>query len=648
MKIQKVSPIDTALARSLQGIQFFNATEENTSSTDLVSATSSDSGNDQISDYIEFNDNASSFKDSSSSQLNHSTATSIIGGASLISKEDASLKDFLEENEDRKERSQNEEGQTIHQNISTNYTKKIKGRTNELLKYKFKSDHRIFSFSLPFGGNPLAHLPSINFKSGISMVNSPSNKEDFNRQEDNLTKEEIKNKLKRQETISTVDEARLYSNSKGIDSSRLRAVKRALKPNITLPSILDDKKKQETIWETIDEEIVILGGYRGSILRDASTHRRVWIPIRAGFNIRKINLLIGPTDNDENQAERDIYSDDMMTHLGPVDISRRLKAKLQSNGKSKVHTYGYDWRLSPEKNSSKLYEFLNLLECNQYGSKRKGAIVIAHSMGGLIAHHVMQRDSSLFKGIIYAGVPSECPNILGPIRFGDAVLFSNKILTPEVNFFMRSSFSFLPRDGRCFVDKNTGERYDLDYFDADTWVEHELSPLVSKSRLTPENHDSNYAREEARSPSQSIFGFDRDMKISLSVGSLTKQQPEEFETSFEDSYDYLKRTLKRSKKFLDDLDFNPSKDYPPLVIVYGDQVPTVRGCRVSGVEGIKNGQYSDFFYGPGDGVVNHKWLMPERRGFPVEAKISSDAGHISLLTDMNAMSQALETIILAR
>lgn len=55
------------------------------------------------------------------------------------------------------------------------------------------------------------------------------------------------------------------------------------------------------------------------------------------------------------------------------------------------------------------------------------------------------------------GTPEFCVNILGPMRNGDEVLLSRKVLTAQVNFTIRTSFALLPLDGRCFVDKRTRE-----------------------------------------------------------------------------------------------------------------------------------------------------------------------------------------------
>lgn len=49
--------------------------------------------------------------------------------------------------------------------------------------------------------------------------------------------------------------------------------------------------------------VLMLGGYRGSILRDANTGRRLWVPLKVGFNVRKAELAIGLTREDELRSE---------------------------------------------------------------------------------------------------------------------------------------------------------------------------------------------------------------------------------------------------------------------------------------------------------------------------------------------------------
>lgn len=587
------------------------------------------------------------------------------------------------------------------------------------------TSHKIFTFTLPLGGNSL--LPSRSLSSFVSSLlpgDSPSTQDE---RLQHLNKEQIKEKLKRSDSITSLEEMALFNNEKGIDNVRARAFKKTFEmeslkqtfKNITAAPgeyTYDGYEyiRLESIWDELDGDFLVMGGYRGSVLRNALTHRRIWIPIKAGLNIRKIDLLIGPNDKDEFKTEKKIIPDGMLTHIGPVDISKRLIRKLKANPKVKVENFGYDWRLSLDISAEHLRKKLESIYSKQ--KQKKGTYVIAHSMGGLVAHKVLQEHTHLIRGLIYAGAPGQCPNILGPLKFGDEVLMNKTILSKEANFFMRSSFYFLPTDGRCFVDKHTYKRYDLDFFDPNVWIKLGLSPVVDEERLiqcqpqkkpvndkTPKEKEKDMAKTESKEkPPQP--GIPTDVKDFLGVlnpvpmlkslsghsqsnsnsnsGSVTSDlsdafkifsptsfltkisesatdalgmteckecQEEEremlFQTPYDQCIDYLERTLTRTKKYLDSLTYIPDKEYPPLAIIYGNQIPTVRGVKIDGLKDVKLGNYDDFYYGPGDGVVHHKWLLPEQRGFPVDAKIASNCGHVSLLSDLESVAKAFISII---
>ncbi|OQD76431.1 hypothetical protein PENDEC_c004G00238 [Penicillium decumbens] len=245
----------------------------------------------------------------------------------------------------------------------------------------------------------------------------------------------------------------------------------------------------EEAMSELTGDVVILGGYRGSILRSAKPpHRQLWVPMKVGLNLRKVDLEVGLTREDEERMEEKIIPSGVLSHIGPVDVCRRLMNRLRKcenavRGDLRVWDYGYDWRLSPELLSQKLIAFLERLPCNRASSDgalptRRGATVIAHSLGGLITRHAVNRRPDLFAGVVYAGVPQHCVNILGPLRNGDDVLISSRVLTAQVNFTFRTSFALLPEDGHCFIDKQTKEEYRVDFFDPKIWEEYRLSPCT--------------------------------------------------------------------------------------------------------------------------------------------------------------------------
>ena len=165
--------------------------------------------------------------------------------------------------------------------------------------------------------------------------------------------------------------------------------------------------------QELEGDLVVLGGYRGSVLRSAEPpHRQLWVPIKVGLNLRKVDLEVPfEADADEHMAETIIPSG-MLKHIGPVDISKRLFKRLRAcdnakDGTLRVHDYGYDWRLSPHFLSRRMIEFLESLPCNQpdVPQEKRGAIIVAHSLGGLITRHVINKRPDLVAGVVYAGVP---------------------------------------------------------------------------------------------------------------------------------------------------------------------------------------------------------------------------------------------------
>jgi hypothetical protein len=233
-------------------------------------------------------------------------------------------------------------------------------------------------------------------------------------------------------------------------------------------------------------DIVVMGGYRGSILESAQPpHKRLWLPFKVGLNLRQVDLEVGLNPKDEERMEEHVRPGGMVEGYGMVDISGRLIKRLRESeparsGRLRVHVYSYDWRLSPHLLSRQLIEFLEKLPSNQPGvsTHQRGATVIAHSLGGLITRHAVNQWPGLFAGVVYAGVPQSCVNILGPLRNGDDVLYNSRVLTAQVNFTFRTSFLLLPLDGKCFVDKQTGEEYKIEFFDINDWIKYRLSPCI--------------------------------------------------------------------------------------------------------------------------------------------------------------------------
>ncbi|KAL1967094.1 hypothetical protein VTN77DRAFT_3618 [Rasamsonia byssochlamydoides] len=266
-------------------------------------------------------------------------------------------------------------------------------------------------------------------------------------------------------------------------------------PNgVPQPSTHSQRPRANTMYPILTEalsqmtgDVVVMGGYRGSVLRSAKPpHRQLWVPMKVGLNIRKVDLEVGLTHEDEERMEEMIIASEVLSHIGPVDICRRLIHKMRKcenvrKGELRVWDYGYDWRLSPHYLANRLIKFLEGLPCNapDVPREKRGAFVIAHSLGGLITRHAVNQRPELFAGVVYAGTPQHCVNILGPLRNGDDVLLSSRVLTAQVNFTFRTSYALLPEDGRCFIDKRTKEDYLVDFFSVKSWEEYRFSPCIA-------------------------------------------------------------------------------------------------------------------------------------------------------------------------
>ncbi|KAJ5612907.1 hypothetical protein N7510_006101 [Penicillium lagena] len=412
-------------------------------------------------------------------------------------------------------------------------------------------------------------------------------------------------------------------------------------------------------------DVVILGGYRGSVLRSAKPpHRQLWVPMKVGLNLRRVDLEVGLTAEAEERMEETIIPSGVLSHVGPVDVCRRLMKRLRKSdnalrGDLRVWDYGYDWRLSPELLSRRLIAFLENLPSNQPppegvppSQHRRGATVIAHSLGGLITRHAVNQRPDLFAGVVYAGVPQHCVNILGPMRNGDDVLLSSRVLTAQVNFTFRTSYALLPEDGHCFIDQNTKEEYRIDFFDARTWDEYRLSPCIAPA-LPPTTTGKGFAligkrfslgsRDEPEGlpdlrHSHAVTATDADISARNPPRTATSERPvsasftpngvaastsekaqsmlaqpveglvgpttsprgsaaasKSATTStipYDVAMEYLQRTLTETKRFKSNLAFRPEHQsenrYPPAAVLYGKSVPTVYGARVASRDGIKH------------------------------------------------------------
>ena len=455
----------------------------------------------------------------------------------------------------------------------------------------------------------------------------------------------------------------------------------------------------EQALEDLTGDLVVMGGYRGSTLRSAKPpNRQLWVPLKVGLNIRKVDLEVGLQPEDEENMKDHIYASGMLSHIGPVDMGRRLLKRLRAcknaqDGTLRIHDYGYDWRLSPHLLSRRLIDFLDALPSNAdvVPDEQRGAIVLAHSMGGLITRHAVNQRPGLFRGVVFAGVPQHCINILGPLRNGDDVLLCSNVLTAQVNFTLRSSFLLLPEDGRCFINKVTKEGYPVNFFDVEHWKQYAWSPCIAPA-LPPAHPAENKSllgsvadmlpsfpsfTLSGRKPSVSRSRDDRSsladaansastklngVANSVSAGSIDPQMGpssallDHSNTSqstipLPDALAYLKRTLDQTLAFKSEMahkpDYTSQNRYPPFGVLYATNTPTVAAARVASRDGIRRADaYDDLQFGSGDGVcLARAAMLPPGYVCVKGGRVRTERGHVGLLGDLEAVGKLLAAVV---
>ncbi|MCJ1456151.1 hypothetical protein MMC28_006510 [Mycoblastus sanguinarius] len=509
-----------------------------------------------------------------------------------------------------------------------------------------------------------------------SMPNIPSFNLSSFRPE--FTRSRAHSEIKRPTQIANVDrdldDRLIATRRQGEASMRADDTQIVRLPNST-PSYMG------STLEHLTGDIVVMGGYRGSILRSAQPpNRQLWVPVKVGLNIRRVNLEVGLRPEDEENMEESIFASGMLSHIGPVDMGRRLLKRLLAcnnaqEGRLRVHDYGYDWRLSPHLLSRRLIEFLERLPSNREGmSEQRGTTIIAHSMGGLITRHAVNQRPELFAGVVFAGVPQNCVNILGPLRNGDEVLLSSRVLTAQVNFTLRSSYLLLPEDGKCFVNRDTKEEYPVNFFDVEAWKKYAFSPCIAPT-LPPAHLPENKGilgsvsgmlpSLPGRKVSSSNPNDDRminpatanalDPQLSVPSSFLNNgNSPQRSTIPLPDALAYLTRTLAQTLTFKSEMAHKPShtahNTYPPFAVLYANNTPTVVAARVSSRDAIRRADaYDDLQFASGDGVcLARAAMLPEGYVCVKGGRVRTERGHVGLLGDLEGVGRCLAAVVEGR
>ncbi|MCV5090511.1 hypothetical protein OFC13_28175, partial [Escherichia coli] len=87
--------------------------------------------------------------------------------------------------------------------------------------------------------------------------------------------------------------------------------------------------------------------------------------------------------------------------------------------------------------------------------------------------------------------------------------------------------------------------------------------------------------------------------------------------------------------------------YPPLTVIYTNDIPTVYAARVTCRDAIAcTDAYDDLMFASGDGVVlARESMLPEGYELVKDGRVCTDRGHVSMLGDLAAVGRALEAVV---
>lgn len=233
-----------------------------------------------------------------------------------------------------------------------------------------------------------------------------------------------------------------------------------------------------------DVPLVFVHGLKGSRLVSKSTGKVLWLEASGALRKNDVEApgLALPlrwswnADKQLFEQERDdVVADGLISRVAWRSVYGPLIGYMDKYSKAtarKFHVFCYDWRRD-------IWEHIEAFENFLRGLKApRGAQVIAHSNGGLIAYAVLSRTPFLFHSVCFASVPFRPGTYpLQDLHLGNQVGLNKTLLSPEVVFSFASPWLFFPTDADRvgWIVERDGSPISGCAFDVDTWRKHRLS-----------------------------------------------------------------------------------------------------------------------------------------------------------------------------
>ena len=160
-----------------------------------------------------------------------------------------------------------------------------------------------------------------------------------------------------------------------------------------------------------------------------------------------------------------------------------------------VVSFPYDWRRSPAEASTQLEAFIDA-ELASRGGDPRGAQVVAHSNGAVVAWPLVNRRSELFHSLLliapaFSGAVSFLPDISRAGDAGNKLAFNSTMMTPEHWMGWPTPFYFFPEahqkmtGGRPpFMEADGTTAVEVDMHEFQHWKDYQLGPYHPDSGVT--------------------------------------------------------------------------------------------------------------------------------------------------------------------
>ena len=271
---------------------------------------------------------------------------------------------------------------------------------------------------------------------------------------------------------------------------------RVLSPNFAALYLgVSDTQGSDEIYPPV----IIIPGLLGSRLVDTQTGKEVWPGSAFDVAWGKYPDLVLDFDLDNPDQQSLVSAGIAESKLG-VDFYGELLRVLEhyagyeravlgagrpSPGQRRLYVFDYDWRQDNVRTVKKLHQFIQTIR-EDYASPKLKVDVIAHSMGGLMARYYLRfgnkdvlQDNDL--NVTWAGAQAINKMILlGTPNLGSVSAIEGFIrgqivglrrIPEEVVATMPSTYQLFPHRIVDWLYDTSGQRLDIDQFDAAIWRE---------------------------------------------------------------------------------------------------------------------------------------------------------------------------------